>query len=153
MRLRAAEVVAAPVEAAWAGLVDVDRLERRARERDPALRRVPEGPAGPGTRWEMRVPVQGRARRVTLEIVEMEPPRLVRMRALVEGIVLRSALTLEPLDAHRTALRLVADAEAAGLAGRLLLGALSLAQGQVERRLASGLAAAARRIERERGAG
>ena len=147
MRLAASQEIAAPIEEAWAGVVDVDRLEQQARARDPDLRRIPDGPPAPGTRWEMTVPVQGRARSVVLEMVELDPPRTVVMRARLEGVELTSRLAFEPLGADRARLALAAEARASGLAGRLLLGALLLAQPQVERRLAARLADAARRIE------
>lgn len=151
MRLSVAQEIAAPVEAVWTDVADVERLESLARQRDPGLRRVPDGPVGPGTRWELAVPVQGRRRRVTLELLEMTSPDVVRMRATVEGVALTSDLTFTALSADRTRMALAVEGRSSGLAGRVLLGALSVARPTVERRMRERLAIVAKRIELRKG--
>ena len=133
MRLHFTESIAAPIDAVWARVADVERLEAYGRARDPGLARTPPGPVGPGTTWAMRLPVQGKTRAVTLELVRMAPPDRVALRAGIEGVALSMDIALTALAPDRTGLDMIVEAGASGFAGRLVLGALTLAQSQIER--------------------
>ncbi|WP_308915901.1 CoxG family protein [Jannaschia sp. LMIT008] len=148
MRLTASEHVAAPMGAVWAKLFDPDRLEAFARQRDPAMVRTPPGPVGPGTRWDMRLPVQGKERDVALELTALDPPHRADLSAGIEGMVLLGTVALVA-EGTGTRIDLTVDATARGFAGRLVLKAVSLAQGQIERTLRARIADMARRIEAE----
>ena len=147
MRLAATQEIAVPIHEAWDGVVDVERMEGAVRARDPGLRRIPNGSVGEGTRWESTVPVQGKPRRVVLELLRLDPPHEVRLRATVDGIEMVSQLRFDAPAPDRTRLALDVQARSTGLGGRMLLGALGLARPRIERRLEERLAAAARRIE------
>ena len=148
MHLTASEVVAAPVDAVWPKLFDPDRLEAFALQRDPAMRRTPPGPVGPGTRWQMRVPVQGKTRDVTLDLTALDPPHRADLTAAIEGMRLSGTVAVSAIPGG-TRIDLTVDADAKGFAGRMVLKAVSLAQGQIERTIQTRVSNMARRIEIE----
>jgi carbon monoxide dehydrogenase subunit G len=150
MKLTATEDVAAPIDAVWARLADLPEWERRLGERLGApLTRLPEGPIGPGTRWQGTAELKGRRVPVDFGLVAQEVPERLRLEGTLGGIDVSLDARLVALGPERTRLAVETEAQARSLAAKLALKAVQVAMGSLEGRHAKAVASYARHLERE----
>lgn len=139
MRLTASAETAASPEHVLARLLDVDAHEARARGRGVEVARLDgRGPARAGAAWRVGYEMLGARRETLLRITALDPSgvRLATETAGVRGDV---AISVMPLGPGRTRIDVAVDLAASGLGGRLLLGAVGAARGELERRVQRGL--------------
>ena len=148
LTLRADRAVAAPPDAVWAALTDVDKWERIARKRDPDLARSPPGPVGEGTRWTGTFPVAGKARRVKAVLARLDEPRALRLDADADGIAVAVDATVAP-EGDGSRLALAVEARGTSMGGRVAVKTMSLAEGQMRKVLEAQLDGFAKRVEAE----
>lgn len=139
MRLIASAEADAPAERVLARLLDTEAHERRARSRGVAVARLDgTGPPRAGAAWRVGYEMLGARRETLLRVAALDASgaRLVTETAGVRGDVAIAVVALAP---ERSRVEVAVDLAAQGLRGRLLLGALGAARGELERRLRLGV--------------
>ena len=149
MKFVATEDIAAPIDAVWSRVSDLDRFERRLSARVDGLARSPDGPAAPGTRWTGRAEVMGRTREIGVRLERMTVPTLLVAVAEGEGMTVSLTAGLEALAADRTRLTVTTEAQAQSLTARLMLQSVKLARQNIVRRYKARVADFAATIEAE----
>jgi carbon monoxide dehydrogenase subunit G len=148
MKLTATEDVAAPIDAVWSRLSDLPDWERRMNERlDAPLRRSPEGPIGPGTRWQGTADMKGKSIAIDMRLVAQEVPGHLRLEGTLGGIDVSLDARLEATGPAATRLHVVTEATARSIASKLALKAVQLALGPLEERYAKAVGRYARHLE------
>jgi carbon monoxide dehydrogenase subunit G len=148
MKLIAAEDIAAPVDAVWARLADMDTWERQTAKRiGSALRRDPPGPAAPGTTWTGEAEIRGRRMPFAMTLREVTVPERIVLAGTLGGVDLSVIAAAAPLGASATRLDVTIEATARGIAAKLALQGAKLAQGRIEAGLRKGVARLAASIE------
>ena len=154
MKLTLHEEIAAPRASVWEEVTDIARFEAMLAERGIEVRRTggPEGAtAAAGMAWRARAHWQGAERSFEARLAEVHPPEAFRILVHSGGLKGEGRLTLEELAEGRTRAMVALRLTASGVAARVLLGGLSVASAQLEKRLALALDRYARRIETTRG--
>ena len=134
MRMTAEAVAQAPPEAVMDRLTDYDDLEARARARGVALTRTGE------RAWSVRHDLMGVARETAVRVAERGPSEL-GVETETAGVHSESVLRVEPIDGGRTRIAVLTTVGARGLGARMALGAMKPLQGEIERRIRTGLTA------------
>ncbi len=148
MKLSLRRDIDAPTETVFSEISTFDAIERRARARGIAIRRLDDGAGGPAAaRWDLRFDLHGRPRQARAHVVLFAPDEQIALKADFDGISALGNVELQPLSADRTRLFGTVDMRPSTLGARLLIQSLKLARGSLERRLASRLDTFARRLE------
>jgi uncharacterized protein YndB with AHSA1/START domain len=95
--LTVSRVVAAPPDAVWAVLTDVDHAPETLRGVTRVERLAGEGYAE-GTRWTETRKILGREESQTLEVTASEPPRRTVVESRAHGVHYRTVFSLEPVE-------------------------------------------------------
>ena len=138
MELRAQTEVAAPMAFVMARVIDFEAHEALARGRGVPVERLP------GPSWRVTFEMLGVRRETALQLTSRGPYGL-RAMSETAGVAGDWAIVLARIGPERTRLEVSARLAARTLGGRLALGPLRLAQGEVERRLTRGADAFATR--------
>lgn len=148
MRISVSEDIAAPASHVFAQATDAAAFERQALRRGAEVRRLDrQAGLGTGATWQVRFPYRGRERRLTVAVERLDPPGHVAARLEGGGLRGQSTADLVTLGRGTTRLTLAMDLEATSLGSRILLQALRLGRGGIERRMGARLKAWARGVE------
>ncbi|UWQ18928.1 SRPBCC family protein [Jannaschia sp. M317] len=148
MKFTATEDIAAPIETVWARVSNFDGFEGALKGRAREIRRSPDGPATPGTRWTATGTVLGKQRDVEITLDEMTVPTRVCASGGSDGLSVVLDATLESLGPNRTRLTVTSEAKARTMTAKLMLKTASLAQGKMAERYGNRIESFARRIEK-----
>jgi hypothetical protein len=152
MNLTATEEIAAPRDAVWARLADLEDWERRLSERLGPLARAPEGPIGPGTRWTGTVDLKGRAVPLDVRLAAQDVPERLRLEGTLGGVEISLDARLAAPAPARTRLHVETRAAARSIGSKLALGAVKMAMGDPEARHGKAVRSYARHLEAVAGA-
>lgn len=140
MRFSSRQDIAASLDEIFAMLTEFDAIEKGARRRRIAVRRIAPEPGGnkPGGRpaWDVGFRLHGGERRARLELAECDVHRGVCLRGEVEGIETVLRLDLIPLSRHLTRIAVTADLSPRTIPARLLVQSLRLVRGKLDRSFA-----------------
>jgi uncharacterized protein YndB with AHSA1/START domain len=95
--MRATQLINRPIEDVFAFFLN---LERTIMETDPkveSVRKVTEGPVGPGTTYVISQPVFGRVREQRTVFTALEPNQRIEFEARFGPVAPRLSLTFEPV--------------------------------------------------------
>lgn len=148
MQFSSKEDIEAPIDAVFSLLSEFESFERSAIRRGVEVQRVDASiPDGVGMAWDTVFWVRGKPREMRLELVEYEPPTIMRFESHSRGVDGKVAIELLALSSGRTRLNFDVSLTATTLAARLLLQSLKLARGNLTQRFRLKLADFARDIE------
>ena len=147
MKFVATEDIRAPADRVWAAVSDIDRFEVMLAARAQRLERRPPGPAAPGTRWEGRAKVRGRARDVSAELVDLQAPERMAFEGGTEGMRVTVEAAVAARGPDLTRLTVTTEARAQTLAARLLLQSAKLARATLAKRYKQRVSDFAARLE------
>ncbi len=130
MRLHSTATYPVTQDTAFAALADFDAMEAIVTDAYGAtvLDRSDGAAGGAGRRWRLRIRLRGMERRVAAQIASVTAPERFAMRAEADGIIADMDVGVAAAGEARSAVSFEARVGARSLAGRLLLGPLSLAQ-------------------------
>ena len=115
MRFAAKEDIAAPIDAVYAVLSDLEAFEKLALRKGVDLRRGEAG-SEPGGRWDLRFRLRGRQRHVKVTLLALQPTSGMRFSGQSPNLDLTLAVSLIDLSRQRTriSVELVIDLLARG---------------------------------------
>ena len=145
MILQASQRIAAPQAFVFARALEIDRLLRAAEARGAEV--DPPERDGARLRCALRYPVRGQAVPLVLSLEPVAEAGTVTLEVAARAVVAEGRLWFAAAGAEATDMALRAELRPLGLQGRVLLGSLRMAQGQVQARLERDLAALARGAE------
>lgn len=148
MIFAAEQTIQAPADLVFAHLCDFPRFEQAARNRGAEVRRV-DRPAEdtPSPAWEVKVPLMGGARTLSVDMVECSAPDRMRLVGTDRGIDARLALDLVEASDTQTELSVRLEIAATTFSARLALRALQVAQARIEEKFQAGIGQFARGLE------
>jgi hypothetical protein len=148
MKLIAKTDLEAPAAFVYAQLADHAAWEREALRRGADIERPSELPqSGVGAGWRVQVPFRGKARKLLLKVVQMEPDQSLAFSFDGQSLQGDAVLEVQALSARRSRLRVTLDAKPKTIAARLFINTLRLAKGRVQARFDKRLVQLAARIE------
>jgi len=131
MKLTAKADIAAPIDQAFEGLCDPDRLEQTVRGQGGIIRRNPIGPVEKGTQWDARIAFRGAPREVSFIVTSLEAPTLMRFRGNGAAFDIAVDVELAVVDAITTRLTVTTQGAPKTLPARIMMQSLKLAHGQI----------------------
>ena len=147
--LRMEREVAAPAEAVWAVMTDLDSSPDTLSGVDAIERLDGGGELRVGTRWRETRTLMGRQATEEMEVTALEPGRSYTVEADSSGAHYRSVLAVEPLGTDRSRLSMTFGGEPSGMAGKLAAATVGrLFQGATRKALERDLADIAQAAER-----
>ena len=152
MRLEAGAEAAAPLGFVMARLLDAEAHEALARRRGIAVERLgpaAPGPARPGMAWRAGFEMMGARREGVVRVAALDATAL-RILSDTSGLEGDVAVALSPLAPERTWIAVTVALAARTLGARVALSSMWLARGELERRLARGVAGLAAGIGAQR---
>lgn len=133
MKLTSRAVYPVPAKRAYTKLADFDGLEALAGAYGAEITGRTQGDdQGLGRGWDLVIAFKGVRRSVKAKVTEVSPPERFVISADSEGILLNVTVTVSPQGDGGSEVLFEADVSARGLAGRLLLQPLKLAQGTLD---------------------
>lgn len=148
MKFVATEDIAAPIDAVWARVSDLEGFEARAKQRVSGLARTPPGPATQGSKWTGKAEVMGKARTITVVASILVAPNQLLAEAGTDGMTVTIQVDLEAKGPSLTRLTVTTEAKARSLAARLMLQSAKLARATMAKRYKGRVADFASRIEK-----
>ena len=141
MKFSTRQDVDAPIEAVFEAACDFPRFERQARRRGVKVQRADQLPSpAPGMRWNVEFQYRKKLRSLRIELVELEPPVLLRLQAASAGISADFAAEVLALSPKRTRLKVGLEITPKSLQARLLIQSLKFAKANLDRRFAERVA-------------
>ena len=133
MRFAAKEDIAAPIDAVYAVLSDLEAFEKLALRKGVDLRR---GEAGtePGGRWDLRFRLRGRQRHVKVTLLALQPTSGMRFSGQSPNLDLTLAVSLIDLSRQRTRISVELEVLPRTLAARIVLQSARLSKARLTRR-------------------
>ncbi|ARO14038.1 hypothetical protein BVG79_00686 [Ketogulonicigenium robustum] len=115
---------------------DVALLEQMVKRGGASIHRTDGGSgATVGASWMIGVPFRGRTQDVSMKLVEVQAPRLMRIAFASGGVEGEISLVLTPAEGAGTDTVFTMEMGANSLIGRLLLQSLKLARGTISNRI------------------
>ncbi|WP_298677279.1 SRPBCC family protein [uncultured Lentibacter sp.] len=141
MKFSADQDVEASVSHVFAAVSDFDGLARKAMRRGVQVTRLDnlDGPVA-GMAWEAVFSFRGKARKLHIELVEVDAPNGLSAKSQTKGLDTRLVLGLVAMSKARTRMSIELELMPQSLAARLLVQSLKLARGTVSKRLKGRLA-------------
>jgi hypothetical protein len=137
-----------PVEVVFDTLSNFAAFERAARRRGAEV--VAAGPDAAAPAWQLRFPLRGRMRALSLTLDRIERPEAMRFVGESRSFDIRLDLTLIALARARTRLGVELEVRPRTLSGRLLLQSMRIAKAGHVRRFEAAVESFAGRLERNR---
>ena len=131
MKLTAKADIAAPIDLAFEGLRDPDRLEQTVRARGGSIRRNPAGPMTKGTQWDARIAFRGASRHVNFIVTRLDAPKAMRFQGNGAAFDITVDVELAVVGASTTLLTVTTQGEPRTLPARIMMQSLKLAHGQM----------------------
>ena len=147
MKFSTREDIEVPIEFAFARVSDFDAYERRLLRQEVDISRRTAGPVEVGTTWDVAFSFRDRPRRLTAELVSLEPPSGLAIHSLSDGLTLITEIELIALSQASTRVMVSVEAKAKTLAARVLLQSLKLAKPTLTKRFEGRVLGFAREIE------
>lgn len=148
MKLSATHPVAAPKDAVFERLRDVDTLLADLGPGGADLKRQdPDEPPQVGSVWLGTLVLNGAARPMVVRLVEITPQESLRIAAESAGMIIDALVSVAPGSAGDTDLTLAAELRAKTLAGRVAVQSLRLVQGKITGKLQDRVGRLARHLE------
>ncbi|MBE3637224.1 hypothetical protein [Mangrovicoccus algicola] len=136
MNLRSQETYPVPAAAAHAALADPEGLTRILRSQGVQVNEVTPGwPDGTDTIWKLGVGVKGIHRNVTLRVTQIRPDRGMVLAYESDGIHGEVVIDIAAAGPESCTIAYDIAIAARGIAGRLMLQPLRVAQHRVEQKL------------------
>ncbi|MFK7751623.1 MAG: SRPBCC family protein [Sedimentitalea sp.] len=135
MRFSSREDIEAPIASVFATLSEFESFERSALRRGIEVQRIhmPD-PMDQGAVWTARFQMRGRMRDLKLQLVEFEPPNVMRFESQSLGLDGELLLDLVPLSQKRTRMGVSLTLSPKTLPARLLIQSLKLAKSNLTKR-------------------
>lgn len=130
----------ASLNATFAAFADFEAFERQGLRAGAEIERIDDlVTPGPGMMWRVKAEYRGKMRRLEIELVDYDPPNMLKFRAASDLLDAEIKIDLIALSAKKTRAAVDVNVAAKSLSGRLLLQTARLAKGNLNRRFASGL--------------
>jgi len=149
MQFKHTQEIDAPADYVFNRITDFKKFENHSGPSGFSFKRQGRLPVRIGTRWDISVPVRGRARRFAAELSEYVPPRTLSYKSAslkYEGVL---SLSVKPISATTCRLHIQLVAKSRSFATSLVFNTIRLARRRVNKRLNSTMAEFAKRIARE----
>lgn len=147
MKFSTREDISAPINHVWAQVSDVAMFERQALRRGADVRRIDQGPVGPGSAWDVAFKFRGKDRQMKVTLAAMEPPQAIRVDITANAIDGTTRIELVALSPQRTRLAMSIDLAPKSLAARLMIQSLKLAKSNLNARFKKRVGEYAQEIE------
>ncbi|OUS04469.1 hypothetical protein A9Q96_16140 [Rhodobacterales bacterium 52_120_T64] len=149
MQFKHSQKIDAPADYVFARITDFKKFENHSGPTGFSFKRQGRLPVRISTRWDISVPVRGRARRFSAELSEYIPPRTLSYKSAslkYEGVM---SLTVKPLDATSCQLDLHVVAKSRSFATSLVFNSIRLARRRINRRMNTEMTKFAKRLKSE----
>ncbi len=134
MQFKHTQEINAPADYVFARTTDFKKFENHSGPTGFSFKRQGRLPVRIGTRWDISVPVRGRARRFSAELSEYVPPRTLSYKSAslkYEGVM---SLTVKPLGATSCQLEMRVVAKSRSFATSLVFNTIRLARRRINKR-------------------
>jgi len=135
MKLTTRQDVEAPIEEVFAALTDFDSFERAALRRGADVVQL-DDTTGVGQEWRVAFDFRGKRRQLTLRLVELDLPTLLRFQGTARSLDGDLSLDLVALARRRTRMSISLDITPKGLPARIFMQSLIFARGRINDRFA-----------------
>ncbi|WP_108263667.1 SRPBCC family protein [Mangrovicoccus ximenensis] len=136
MKLNSRETYPVPAGQAFAALTDFEALTGVLQAHGVQVAEFAPGwPDGTETRWRLGVGVKGMHRSVKLHVAEIRRDEGMTLAYESDGVSGEVRVDIEPVDAQSCVIAYRIGVEARGIAARLMLQPLRVAQGAMEQKL------------------
>ena len=140
MKLNSKTDINATLNATFAGLADFDSFERQVRHSGAEISRVDDlSQPGPGMMWAVRAEFRGKLQKITLELVDYDPPNSMLFHAATDGFEADIKAELIALSSRETRMPVSVEIKAKSLAARLILQSARLTKSSILKRYRKGL--------------
>lgn len=115
MQFKYSQTIDASAEYVFARITDFKKFETQKGPKGFSFKRQGKLPVRIGTRWDISIPVRGRARRFSAELSQYIPPRILSYKSTsnrYEGVL---SITIKPRDAARCEINIQVVAKPHGL--------------------------------------
>ena len=148
MRLSTHHEVAAPIDAVFRSLTDLERAKRAALRRGWTLQRLNDGaPDLPGAQWLLALDWRERPREVWIKLDRYARPDLVAFAAQSRRLDLHLRFDLSALAADRTRVAATLDIRGRGAVGKVIVAALRPWRRRLEQRFTARLSRILSRLD------
>lgn len=148
MKLTTRQDIEAPLEHVWSQITNFQHFEKMAMQRGADVERVDKSREnGPGTAWRIGFSYRGKARRLTLRLVDLAANSYADYALDSPSLQGTARFELLSLAPRRTRMAVVLDVRPKTLAARLVIQSLRLAKRRVQRRFDAKGAKLAQMIE------
>lgn len=150
MRFATKQDIEAPIRAVFDSLTDFEIWERAAMRRGAEVDRIDRmAGIGPGMVWQTQFQYRSKARKLRLELTQIETPHHLAFSALSEVLEGTAQIELLELGTKRTRMQVVVEITPRTLTARLFLQSLRLARTRVDRKFDQRIAQFAALIENQ----
>ena len=139
MKVSTEQRIAAPLPWVWDRISEFPPHAKALRARGVKVERIRPGP-GAGASWRVAGAFRGKRREGELRVARFEPPRLIGLEGTSGGMTGASEVLLAEDGPGLTRMTMWIELEATNLAAKLLLGTLTVARGELQRRFEARLA-------------
>ena len=149
MQFKHTQEIDAPADYIFARITDFKKFENHTGPTGFSFKRQGRLPVRIGTRWDISVPVRGRARRFSAELSEYIPPRTLSYKSAslkYEGVM---SLTIKPVNATSCRLDIQVVAKSRSFATSLVFNTIRLARRRINKRMNAEMAKFAKRLSSE----
>ena len=149
MQFKHSQEIDAPAEYVFARITDFKKFEGHSGPTSFSFKRQGRLPVRIGTRWDISVPVRGRARRFSAELSEYIPPRTLSYKSAslkYEGVM---SLTVKPVSDTSCRLELQVVAKSRSFATSLVFNTIRLARRRINKRTNTEMDKFAKRLAKE----
>ncbi len=148
MKLSGKTAINASLNETFAAFADFEFFENSAINSGARVRRVDAlSSPGPGMKWESFVELRGITKKLSVELLDYDPPNRLDYQAVSAGFMAEIQVELSRKNARKTGAKISLDISAQTLATRLLLKTARLTKGRWQDRLKARVATIGREIE------
>jgi uncharacterized protein YndB with AHSA1/START domain len=149
MQFKHKQEIDAPADYVFARVTDFKKFENHTGPTGFSFKRQGRLPVRIGTRWDISVPVRGRARRFSAELSEYIPPRTLSYKSAslkYEGVM---SLTVKPVSDTSCRLEMQVVAKSRSFATSLVFNTIRLARRRINKRTNTEMDKFANRLTKE----
>ncbi|MCR8725959.1 SRPBCC family protein [Frigidibacter sp. ROC022] len=141
MKFSKREDIEAPLDVVFRAVSDFNAFERSAMRRGIEVsRRDDLEQPGVGMAWDVRAPVRGRLRDISIRVAAWAPETSLALNADSSGILATLTVELVALSRNRTRMQVGLELRAVTMSSKLLLQSMKLAKHSLDARFAKRVA-------------
>jgi len=148
MKLSGNTIVNANRNDVFAAFADFEFFEKSAVNSGAKVRRVDTlSSPGPGMKWDSFIDIRGKSKKLSVELVDYDPPSKLDFQAVTAGFVTDIRVDLDRRNAAKTKVKVSLDVTAQTLATRMMLKTARLTKSRLKDRMDARIAKIGRDIE------